>query len=140
MSMDLSREQDRNVSNLIDGLRDLADFLEENDSLHPYLDTHLSDWATPIKYENYLEDLDEVKDVAKGIGECEKEYDHMFTLRKQFGNGLVQLVFEASRQSVCKKIIKGKKERIIPERPAEPQRVITEDEIEWECPPSLLAD
>jgi hypothetical protein len=87
----------------------------------------------------------------KAIGAGKKEYNNdTFVYRveilpsdypdRKWDN--LELRYITSRENVCKKIVRGKK--IVPEYIVQgtPSRVIEEheeDDIEWECPESILA-
>ena len=94
--------------------------------------------------------VDGTPEVYKAIGAGRKNYsDSVFMYsvellpsddpNREWDN--FALIFMASRDNVCKKIIKGKK--IVPEYVVKgtPSRVIAEHEedvFEWECPESIL--
>lgn len=112
---------------LVDGLRDLADFVEHYPT-KVYADLDI------MTFPEKLEDLK-----ALPIGKLEKvvigEY---FALRKCFG-GNVSMTWLRDREKVCKKVNTGT--RII-EKPIMQQigtEKVVEETFEWQCPPSIMS-
>lgn len=146
MPRTLDKAKTLEVKAMCKGLRELAKFLERNKAIHPYVDTysHLnnSSWETvPVDVSLEGNDAKEIKEIAKLLGKSEKIIDeYSFGLRKRFGEGLVKLEVTTSRSNVCTKRVVGKKTRTVAARPAEPEKVIEEDIVEYDCPGSLLKD
>jgi len=110
---------------LIEALRDVATFLEKN-----------PDIPTPIftTMNAYVKDREQVSQIAR-VGKWEKDVtDRWFYLRRRFND---DLVFEVNveREMICKKVVKGT--RVVPARPAEPEKVV--EDFEWVCDESILA-
>ena len=51
----------------------------------------------------------------------------------------VRLLVQVSREEVCERVVTGTKTVTIPGKPAEPERVVEQDIVEWRCEP-LLAE
>ena len=122
---------DKKRAEVIQGMRDLANFLEENPD---------------VKFDAYpgftaFVKADELPVVARKIGAAEKVASDMFySLRKWFGP--ICMDWTCDREQVCQKVATGT--RVIP---AEPERTVVlpakpeREEVvyEWKCPDSLLA-
>ena len=105
---------------LVQGLRDLADFLAAHPELPGPLVPQFNVWG--------LQKADLARMVLKGS--WEKIYQGgLFMLRRSFGP--VQLDFNADRSQVCRRVVTGT--RVIPPTPEQ----IVED-VEWICEDSLL--
>jgi hypothetical protein len=121
---DRTDKKDRERADAIQGLRDLADFLEQ----HP---------GVPAPTYNALlvsstkEMLTRIARMASWTKDYGGEY---FSLKKEFLGGLTLDIY-TSRSEVCRKVVVG--ERVVPARPAEPERV--EEVVEWVCEEALLA-
>jgi hypothetical protein len=115
------------VTELISGLRDFADFL----ALHPDLpDIYVGAFCGVGKQE--------MATVARDCGSAEKKFtDDEFRLTKKFGP--IELVFYTRRTNVCQRVVVGTKE--VPEAKY-PERIVpahTEEVVEWICDEPLLA-
>ena len=113
---------------LISGLRDLADFLEAKDlEVKGSLTVNL--WA---------KDREELQELARKLGSFEKHsFSSLLVLRKYFSD-TVLLEVNCHHEKVCEKIVT---QRVIPATPEKtlptlPERV--EEVVEWKCPESLL--
>jgi len=104
-------------ADFIRGLRDLATFYERNPSV---------DFPRYNTLNVFLKDRVDVERHARASGGWEKIYNgDWFSLRKNFGEN-VTLEINANRETVCRKVITGK--RIVE---AQPEREV--DEFVWEC-------
>jgi hypothetical protein len=127
---------------LIVGLRELADFLEDN----PEAPAYLFDGSVSLSY--WCDSVDEMVDASCAIrGRLDKVMTpHSFMLRREFGDGLVRFQLSADRSTVCERKVVGT-ERVketVPDAEAMAAVPMVEVErereiVEWECPPSLLA-
>ena len=126
--------------NLVAGFREAADFIEARGLELPI------EMYSPFTFGNFFYgEEDKVKAqlrrAARGMGSAEKSYvSTMFKLVKTFGNGTVQLKFEAPREKVCtKKVVSTRTipKRVFVEIPNETEEV--EDVVEWDCNDPLLA-
>ena len=123
----------------IQGLRELADFLESRPGL-PKID-----WAYARSglYKGMA--THEPGDVARMLGNCKKEaVSNNFTLKRDFP-GVVELWFLWERDTVCKKVVTvvEKETYEYPEGFVRPEMVKVVKPIEvvtWECPESILAE
>lgn len=113
---------------LIDGIRNLANFLEAN----PQLPRNYGE----VRLLTFPDDLAEA---AKGMGFLEKKTaGAYFSLVKRFGQD-VSFEFLKSREQVCERVVTGTK--VIPAKeaylvPAEPEKTV--EVFEWKCPDSIL--
>jgi hypothetical protein len=127
---------------LVEGLRKLADFIEE----HPELP--ISDPEISVEYwihEPYTFDDDQrsVKErmqvAARALGRANKEYyGSYFNLSRKFSEH-VKLEFTSDRQEVCRRVVKEvvhHPEQIVPQKVL-PAR--TEEVVEWVCDDPILA-
>lgn len=145
------------VEQLVNGLRDLADWLEERKtdniiptyfgiSPHSYLSMNLSNEEYGMRYDSDdgSEEVDALenamqkewmKSLVRALpGKVEKEhFGNSFQISKRF-NEHVEVTFAASRDAVCTKKVVGTES--VPERtvPAYEREI-----VEWECNDSLLA-
>ena len=72
---------------------------------------------------------EEFEGIARSVGAANKGVSgEWFFLRRKFGE-LLQMDWNVSRGEVCEARVTGK--RMIPARPAEPEREV--DVVEWEC-------
>lgn len=129
----------RDRDELVEGLRDLADFIEEKGIELPI--RYPQQTFRTFVYPDYTDQgtlingtaAKALAKAAKLLAPCKKIYgEYYFDVIRRFGPITVE--FTASRDSVCTAKVVGQKHT--------PQRVIpakTEDVIEWECAPSLLA-
>ncbi len=107
---------------LIDGLREFADFLEEHPE-HPLF--------CGVQFDCFLKGKEELADVARTLGHAQKGGTRdYFYLRKKFGP--VAVDYNVSREQVCQRVVVG--EKLIP---AQPERI--EEVIEWRCADAILA-
>ncbi len=106
----------------IDGLRELAIFME----------THPDVEAPAYSVLNvFVHEREELARMAAGAS-WEKVYmDDYFVLRRSFAGDDIQLDLTASRDQVCRKVVKGM--RIIP---ATPEHEV--EDVEWVCDEPLL--
>jgi hypothetical protein len=118
----------------IQGLRDMADFLEERPDLIERYDA--------FDLNSYFDEkqLNEFKERAKLLGTAKKEagqYSSYFKLYKEFGPHTISV--NMNREAVCVKTVTGTRmveateDRIIPGKPAHMEATYS-----WECPPSIL--
>ncbi len=136
---------------LIDGLRAMADFLEE----HPQERCH-SDLGLNFHPQTNAAFANCIRGIGK-VDKLGKEFAAYYVVRKQFGGnvyidsgtvqrmdrGNVYIDWNRAREQICTKVVK---ETIV--RPAEPERTVTtvipakpervEEITEWVCPDSLL--
>lgn len=107
----------------IDGLRELADYLEARPDVPlPYLGT-LDAFADPA----------ELSAIARAMGGFHKQHDGNFlSLVRRFGP--IALAVNFSSESVCERVVVGTEE--VPEKvtPAH-----TKEIVEWRCPESVLS-
>lgn len=117
---------------LADGLRELADFLVEHGMDIP------SAYSPSLRLDIFIDEYNrsnkaikaDLRDAARAMAPCEKDYSgSYFNLRREFGE-FVMLEVSVSRDKVCRKVETGKT-RVIPARPAQPERV--EFVTEWVC-------
>jgi len=101
---------------LVAGLRELADFLENKGvglpityrmTYNAYVNKYREDEVGEVDEKATKEEL---RRIAKILGDCEKRYgSYDFTLTKKFGK-YVQMLFNGSREAVCEMKIVGYKE------------------------------
>ena len=107
---------------LIEGLRELADFLAATPQLELSAQT----------YNIYVESREELAAIAR-LSSWRKEFiGDYFILRKTFA-GLTLDVY-TKRESVCRAVVTG--QRVVPAQPASPEHV--EDIVEWVCDDAVL--
>ena len=127
----------------VNGLRELADFIEQHPETHNALG--YNNLAVTINHP--CNSRDEIVQTRRSLGGRwdKQESEDYFTIRRSFGP-LANYDLYASRRLVCEKRVVGKKERV--ELAPDPEavaalpllpRTVEEEEIEWVCPPSLLA-
>lgn len=115
---------------LIDGLRQLADWLEA----HPIPRSY-----SGVDMNIFFDDVTALVAGTRGWGRLEKKgQGDFYFLRKEFGSE-VRLDANVRREVLCERVKVG--ERVVPAQPerilpAEPEKV--EDVYEWKCPDSLL--
>jgi len=108
----------------IEGLRQLADFLEAHPSIPVAFQT----------FKVYFDNRDELAAAAR-IGSWEKIYrDTFFILRRTFGS--VRLEVFTDREKVCKAVVVGTRQ--IAAVAAVPAHI--ENVIQWECETESLLD
>jgi hypothetical protein len=119
-----------------DGLRRLADLLDEHPDLAEYQSLDLS---------HFVSDLDEMTAARRRVGgRWEKRTfgDSYFALVRDLG-GNVAISLNASRAKVCERVQTGVKTVTMPD-PALvadlPSVTVEEPVYEWICPESVLAD
>lgn len=129
----------KKAQELAQGLRELADFVEERGHTLPIdnLDVTVHDWVWDDQYyskrETKLDAREKMRLIAKALGNAEKVYQgDYFDLRKKFGP--VRLEFTVNRSKVCERVVVGTKE--IPERILEAH---TKEIVEWVCTDPILA-
>jgi hypothetical protein len=122
---------------LVVSLRELADFIEEKGLELPSMSITasgwISSWSNNYRDRNHDIEKELTRRAAIALGDSKKEYSSStFQLRKQFG--AVNLVVNTSRESICKKVVTGKKE--VPKY----EQVGTEeiDDVTWVCSDSIL--
>lgn len=116
-------------SALIQGLRDLADALEQ----HPGIPE-----PAPVSVNIFLDDDATVQMAAirRAIGGTwEKEAtDRFFWIRKRFGP--VSLEVNAYREQVCTRVVVGTETVEVPD-PAAPKVTVEREIVRWDCSPLL---
>jgi hypothetical protein len=125
----------------IQGLRDMADFLESHPDIQLFGDQR--------GYVCYSE-ASELAKAVKGIGDCTKDVDdYFYNVKKKFGP--IDIQFYMNRGGICRKVSKGVKTVMVkvpdptyvaPEpAPAVPMIEVEQEveEFEYVCPESLLA-
>jgi hypothetical protein len=128
------------VKEMVAGLRELADFLEERGHLLPvdYLSINVHDYIFDDSvYSNRQHKMtaqEKMRVLAKALDKAEKHYQgDYFDLRRKFGP--IQLEFTVSRDKICERVVVGTKE--VPERVV-PAR--TEEIVEWVCNDPILRE
>jgi hypothetical protein len=123
---------------LVQGLRDLADFLERPESVALPIEMYghkIDQWI-------YNEDdqgrsaKENMKKIVKILGSCKKDYSSsMMLVTKEFGP--VKLEFATSRDGVCtKRVVETKK--VPKQRYVEiPGEFDEREVVEWDCDPIL---
>ena len=117
----------------IAGLRELADLLERHDDLPlPYRGS-MSD----LVWIEVTRDADEQKALAAKFtrlipSTISKEPRDTALDVKGSIRGL-QVCMVVNRSAVCERIVKGTKTVTIPAKPAEPERTVEVDEVDWVC-------
>ena len=87
---------------LIDGLRQVADFLESKPDFPAFQNNH---WSLPAVLRLWTNDKEILRDAARQLGSFEKKFtDHYFELHKAF-NTAIELEVSIDRERVCKKIV-----------------------------------
>ena len=122
----------------IAGLRELADLLERHDDLPlPYHGSGISEllWVETTR------DTDEQKAVAAKFARlipstiAKEPRGDALDVKGRIRGLRVCLIVD--RDAVCERIVKGTKTVTIPAKPAEPERTVVVDEVEWRCAPIL---
>jgi hypothetical protein len=117
---------------MIDGFRQLADFLEANPAPGCIKGMFWETWNL------FVNSKEEMAEAARWLGSCDKHTKgNWFCLTRKFGNISAEVNIEHER--VCERVKVG--ERVVPARPervlpAEPEKV--EEVYEWKCPESIL--
>src|SRR3970282_2334863 len=97
---------------LVEGLRALADFIEEKglelaiDT--PYLALEKYIYQTYSSSRHPRTQRQELQRAAITLGRAEKEFEYNFTLTRNFGE-FVKLRFSVPREPICKPLVKGKR-------------------------------
>ena len=118
----------------VDGLRQLADFVEANPELPlPHAGAAIYLWG-----ENPKADL---ANAVRIMGNVEKKADDFFIgADRKFGP--ITLSVKAARETVCERVVVGTRTRTHDVPPAGvvmEKREVTEEIVKWICPPSILA-
>lgn len=119
----------------IEGLRELADFVEA----HPEIDA-----ASTFTLNLWMHEKSDLADWMKRLGGKWDKYtglDAYFIMRRMFGPHRIEL--NANREAVCERTQVGTKtvEKPDPELLAAVPLVTVEEPVyEWKCPDSLLAE
>lgn len=110
------------------GLRELADWLDENEGALP--DSNLSELMVNV----WCRDKDEFLTAARSLaGRREKiADDHYFTVRRSFGP--VHVDVYTARSEVCRRVVVDRIERAEVVLPAHVEEV-----VEWVCDEPILA-
>ena len=117
----------------IDGLRELADFLEANPQNRQLWDHQV--------FHFFAQSKEEFAQALRDLSPCSKEDDGSFVEAiRSFGP--VRVVVNLNHDKGCERIVIGTK--VLPAEPektvvipAKPERV--EEIVEWKCPESFLA-
>lgn len=122
-----------NNQSLIDGLTNLAEFLDANPDFPTLV-------ATGVFWKRF-ETKDELQSAIRLLGKTEKQYsDITASFRRYFNKKSdvqgIWIDLDISRELVCRKVVKGTK--IIPARPATEARVV--EDYEWICDEPVLAE
>lgn len=133
-------------------LREAADLLEQHPDLpyQPYITSrtngraHLA-WYLPLPHLTGS-DLDTQKadaaTIVRALGgtwdksEPSAESDSFNFTQKR---GRLELTVQVDRPAVCERVVTGTETVTVPGRPAEPERTVEREVVEWRCQP-LLAD
>ena len=118
----------------INGLRQLADYLEARPALPVPDDLPVQGWVF-----SWDDDArEELAAAARAMGKAEKQVsDFAFTLRgPQFAGGIYYYV-GASRHTVCERVVVGTEKVEVPD-PNAPTITEEREIVEWHCPDSLL--
>src|SRR3970040_2760239 len=116
---------------LVEGLRAIADFIEEKGLELPIDTPYLA--LEKYIYQNYSSSRhprtqrQELQRAAITLGRAEKEFEYNFTLTRNFGE-FVKLRFSVPRETVCKRVVKGKRHI-----PAQTTEAYDEEIVEWIC-------
>lgn len=120
-------------ANVVQGLRELADFFESNEQVPVGADTQCFNvWL-------YGSDAkDQLAAAATGSGKWEKgsAYDTNFYLRKTFGEGTICYDMNVQREQVCRKVVTGTE--VVQIEAVEAHEEVRETH-EWVCEPILVA-
>ncbi len=129
---------DERISETVDGLRELADWLETN----PEVGERILSWPKVYLFTNGREDF---VSTCKALGgmRVKSADDNYFNVERTFGGITLQVT--VARGLVCEKKVTT---REVTRRIPDPEVVAsvplvdvteTEEVIEWECEPSILA-
>lgn len=114
-----------------DSIRAFADWLEGLETSNPDLAQRIS-----INVSTWLYDKADITSMARALGSCNKTYDSAwFEMSRWFG----QLRFSVNcmRQVVCEKRVVGTRKVAKPAVEAQPERIVEEEIVEWDCKPIL---
>ena len=129
-------------------LREAADLLDQHPDLpQPYI-TSSSDGSVRLNwYLNiHVDDLADQKALAAAIvkavgGAWTKDANDYDGGRFSFtqARGLLWFNVQTQREAVCERVVTGTETVLVPAKPAEPERTIERETVEWRCEP-LLAE
>lgn len=111
---------------LIDGLREVAAFLENNERAPTPL---------PPQLNAFLYSKEDFTMAAKAIGgklDKKNDYGQLMVLRKEFGP--ISYDLNCDRELICERVVTGK--RIVPTVEAIPEH--EEEVVEWKCGTVLI--
>jgi hypothetical protein len=134
----------RNNAITATNLRAAADLLGAHPELvQPYVTTSTNGSVNLSWYLTIDHDMSAQKDEAAAIvraidGPWDKSGD-VENFRFSQRRGPLNIVVQVARPAVCDRIVTGTKTVTIPAKPAEPERTVEVEDVEWECKP-LLAD
>ncbi len=112
----------------INGLRGMADFLEQHE-----LDTTI-ETTVGLTLNVFVDSQEELARLTKIVGSCHKQAaGDWFYISKKFSE-TVRLEINCKRELVCERVSKGFV--TVAAKPAEPEREV--EVFEWSCPESIL--
>jgi len=121
-------ESSTETEQLVDGLRDLADFIEANPQ-----------FADALSHPRFLLYTHEAEDFARLAselgGDRQKDADDNFFGVSRFF-GAIELYVYTSREQVCEARVVGTERVLVPD-PNAPAIEIERDVVQWECKPIL---
>jgi hypothetical protein len=123
---------DKSEREYVEGLRAMADFLEE----HPEgIPTY-----TGIVIDHYPGTKADLVAKAREIGGKWDKADlgSIFLLKQSFGPHSIEI--NVDRSEVCERVATGEMETVTMTDPNAPKITVTQPVYEWKCPESLLAD
>jgi hypothetical protein len=141
---------DTTTRTLADVLREAADLLAAHPDLPPpFVSTSAhpgSDATADLSW--YLmiggRDLGEQKaNAARIVSEIDGHWEKIpdtysdFVFRQK--RGALKLDVQVTREAVCERIVTGVESVTVPAKPAEPERTVEREVVEWRCEP-LLAE
>ena len=123
-------------------LREAADLLESHPDLpQPYVTSssagtaHMA-WYLAVHGYDLAEQKQLAARIIRAIGGAWAKNpgeDFNFTATR----GLVGLTVQVKREAVCRRKVVGTETVTIPAKPAEPERTVEQDIVEWDCEPIL---
>lgn len=117
----------------VQGLRDLADFLQAN----PDVDIS-SNHEILICLNHRPDPKAAIAEAARRFAPVSKVYrDPWFHIAKTFGP--IELQWFVGRDKVCRQVVTGTKTVTLPAEEAKPERVVEVQETKWICDEPLLA-
>lgn len=129
----------RDQRELVEGLRAMADFIEEHIELPiEYPEHTFTNWIWgkgSDDAERFADAKARMQIVARAMGSARKVYESgYFDLRRTFGP--ITLEFTTNRENVCRRVVKEtihhpEETRVVPAR--------TEEVVEWICDDPILA-